>query len=127
DRALIVAGGVTLFEALAACDDLAREGIAARVIDLFSIQPIDREALIAASRETGGNVITVEDHYAHGGLGDSVLAALAGERVQLRKLAVSAIPRSGKPAELLDMFGISRRHIANAVRQSVASSMQARG
>ncbi|MGE5567433.1 MAG: transketolase [Rhodospirillales bacterium] len=127
DRALIVAGGVTLFEALAACDDLAREGIAARVIDLFSIQPIDREALIAASRETGGNVITVEDHYAHGGLGDSVLAALAGERVQLRKLAVGAVPRSGKPAELLDMFGISRRHIADAVRQSVASSMQARG
>ncbi len=127
DRALIVTGGVTLFEALAACEDLAKEDIAVRVIDLFSIQPIDREALIEASRETGGNVITVEDHYAHGGLGDSVIAALADERVQVRKLAVRRIPHSGKPAELLDIFGISRRHIAVAVRQSVARSMQARG
>ncbi len=127
DRALIVTGGVTLFEALAACEDLAKEDIAVRIIDLFSIQPIDREALIEASRETGGNVITVEDHYAHGGLGDSVMAALADERVQVRKLAVRRIPHSGKPAELLDLFGISRRHIAEAVRQSVARSMQARG
>jgi transketolase len=127
DRALIVTGGVTLFETLAACEDLAKEDIAVRVIDLFSIQPVDREALIAACRETGGNVITVEDHYAHGGLGDSVMAALAEERVQVRKLAVRRIPHSGKPAELLDIFGISRRHIADAVRQSLARSMQARG
>lgn len=127
DRAVIVTGGVTLFEALAACDELKKEDIAVRVIDLFSIQPIDREALIEASRETGGNIITVEDHYAHGGLGDSVMAALAGERVEVRKLAVRGIPHSGKPAELLDIFGISRRHIADAVRQSVARSMQARG
>jgi transketolase len=127
DRALIVTGGVTLFEALAACEELQKEDIPVRLIDLFSIQPIDREALIEASRETGGNVVTVEDHYAHGGLGDAVLAALAGERVELRKLAVSRIPHSGKSQELLEMYGISRTHIAGAVRQLVARSMQARG
>lgn len=127
DRAVIVTGGVTLFEALAAWEELQKQDIPVRVIDLFSIQPIDREALIEASREAGGVVITVEDHYAHGGLGDAVLAALADERVQVRKLAVRGIPRSGKPHELLDMFGISRRHIVEAVRQSVARSMQARG
>lgn len=117
DRALIVTGGVTLAEALKACDQLKADGLAVRVIDLFSIQPIDRETLIQASRATGGVVITVEDHYAHGGLGDAVLAALAEERVTLEKLAVREIPHSGKAAELLDRYGISAAHIVEAVRK----------
>jgi transketolase len=119
DRALVVAGGVTVFEALAAYDELQKQGIAVRVIDLFSVQPIDREELIASARASGGVVITVEDHYAHGGLGDCVLAALAGERVECVKLAVRGIARSGKPEELLQMFGISSSHIVDAVRASL--------
>jgi transketolase len=116
DGALIVTGGVTLAEALSAFEQLRGEGILVRVIDLFSIQPIDREELIKASREVGGIVITVEDHYAHGGLGDAVLAALAEDRVSVHKLAVREIPHSGKPHELMDRYGISARHIANLAR-----------
>jgi transketolase len=116
DGALIVTGGVTLAEAVSAYEQLQGEGIPVRVIDLFSIQPIDREELRKASREVGGIVITVEDHYAHGGLGDAVLAALAEDRVSVHKLAVREIPHSGKPHELLDRYGISARHIANLAR-----------
>jgi transketolase len=125
DRAVIVAGGVTLTEALSAYDQLRQEGLAVRVIDLFSIQPIDREALIEASRATGGVVITVEDHYAHGGLGDSVLAALAEERVTVHKLAVREIPRSGKPEELLERYGISARHIVETAKSAIAQFSRA--
>jgi transketolase len=116
DRVTVVAAGVTLFEALKAYDRLKSEGIAIRVIDLFSMQPIDRETLAESARATGGRVLTVEDHYAHGGIGDAVLSALAAERVALRKLAVREIPRSGKPDELLDRFGISADAICEAVR-----------
>jgi transketolase len=116
DRALIVTGGVTLAEALKAYDQLQNENLPVRIIDLFSVQPIDRTALAEASRAVGGVVITVEDHYAHGGLGDAVLSALAGERVTLQKLAVREIPHSGKPSELLDRYGISARHIADTAR-----------
>jgi transketolase len=119
DRALVVAAGVTVFEALSAYDELQKQGILVRVIDLFSVQPIDRDELVASARTVGGVVITVEDHYAHGGLGDAVLAALAEERITLRKLAVRDIARSGKPQELLEKFGISASHIASAVRDSV--------
>ena len=116
DRVAIVAAGVTLYEALAAADALAEEGIAARVIDLFSVQPIDKAALAEAAASCGGNVLTVEDHYAHGGIGDAVLAALAEQNARVRKLAVRSIARSGKPAELLDRFGISARHIVAAAK-----------
>ena len=116
DRVTIVAAGVTVFEALAAQEQLARQGIPARVIDLYSVQPIDGQALREASRATGGKVITVEDHYAHGGIGDAVLAALAGDRVEVHKLAVREIPRSGAPQELLDRYGISARAIVEKAR-----------
>ena len=119
DQVAIVAAGVTLFEALDAADALAAEGISARVIDLFSVQPVDRETLLAAARECGGNIVTVEDHYAHGGIGSAVLAALAEEGARVRQLAVRGIARSGKSAELLDLFGISARHIADAARSMV--------
>lgn len=116
DRVAIVSAGVTLYEALKAADELAEEGIRARVIDLFSVQPIDRETLVAAAAMCDGNVVTVEDHYAHGGIGSAVMAALAEEPVRVRQLAVRGIARSGKPAELLDRYGISARHIAAAAR-----------
>jgi transketolase len=119
DRAAIITGGVTLAEALSAYEQLLQEGLHVRIIDVFSIQPIDSETLIEASRATGGIVITVEDHYAHGGLGDAVLAALARERVRLYKLAVRDIPHSGKPAELLDRYGISARHILETARRAI--------
>jgi transketolase len=116
DRALIVAGGVTVYEALAAYETLRAAGMSVRVIDLFSIQPVDVQTLVSAARDVGGVVITVEDHYAHGGLGDVVASALAGERVTITKLAVREIPHSGKAAELLDRYGISASHIVAAVQ-----------
>src|SRR5579864_9153125 len=119
DRALIIAGGITVFESLAAYDQLQKENIPVRVIDLFSVKPIDREELIASARAAGGIVVTVEDHYEHGGLGDAVLSALAKERVQVHKLAVREIAHSGKAAELLEKFGISSGHIVRAVKSAL--------
>jgi transketolase len=120
DVAAVVAAGITVFEALEAYEQLAREGVAIRVIDAYSIQPIDRAALLAAGREAGGVLVTVEDHYAAGGLGDAVAEAVAAERFALYRLAVREIPRSGKPAELLDRYGLSARHIADTVKRAVA-------
>lgn len=120
DRVLIVAGGVTVLEALTAYDELQKAKIPVRVIDVFSVQPIDREEIIASARAVKGIVITVEDHYEHGGLGDAVLSALAQEDAKVHKLAVREIPRSGKPKELLERFGISAKHIVDAVKQAVA-------
>jgi len=117
DQVTVVGAGVTLFEALEAADTLAAEGVHVRVVDLFSVSPVDRETLTACARATGGKVVTVEDHYARGGVGDAVLDALAEETgVQVKKLAVRKIARSGKPDELLDMFGISAPHIVTAVK-----------
>jgi transketolase len=119
DKAVVVAAGVTVFEALAAYDQLRKEAIPVRVIDLFSIQPIDRDELIRSAKAAGGVVITVEDHYEHGGLGDAVLSALAQENAKVQKLAVRKIPHSGKPRELLEKFGISATHIVNAVKSAL--------
>lgn len=117
DQVLVVAAGVTVFEALAAYEELKKINILVRVIDLFSVKPIDQEALSSASAACGGRVITVEDHYLCGGLGDAVFSALALNRVEAIKLAVRETPRSGKSKELLERHGISRRHIVNAVRE----------
>jgi transketolase len=119
DRALVVAGGVTVFEALAAYEQLQKDAISIRVIDLFSVQPIDREELIASARAAGAVVITVEDHYGHGGLGDAVLSALAQESVRAYKLAVREIAHSGTAKELIEKFGISSGHIVNAVKSAL--------
>jgi transketolase len=115
DRATVVAAGITLHEALAAHAELAGQGIAVRVIDLYSIQPLDAATLEAAARETGV-VITVEDHHPAGGIGEAVAAALAGLPLRFRSLAVREKPRSGKPQELLALEGIDRHAIAGAVR-----------
>jgi transketolase len=115
DTATVVGAGVTLYEALKAHEQLQKEGINIRVIDLYSLQPIDANALIAAGRETG-RLITVEDHYPSGGIGDAVARAVAPAGLVVTRLAVREIPRSGQPDELLDKFGISARHIVAAVR-----------
>ncbi len=120
DRATVVAAGVTLHEALKAYEQLKAKGIAVRVIDLYCVKPIDAAALGEHVRATGGRVVTVEDHYPEGGLGEAVLSALATAGIALqgaRKLAVTAVPHSGKPEELLDAFGISARRIVAAVEQ----------
>jgi transketolase len=120
DAAAVIGVGVTVFEALKAYDQLKSEGISIRVIDAYSVQPIDRATLAAASKATGGVVITVEDHYAAGGLGDAVAEALAESDADasVQRLAIREIPRSGQPDELIDKFGISARHIVDAVKKS---------
>jgi transketolase len=122
DSVLIIAGGITVFEALAAYEQLRQDGISVRVIDLFSIQPIDRNELIASARAAGGLIVTVEDHYEHGGLGDAVLSALAEEPVRVHKLAVREIAHSGKPKELIEKFGISSGHIVSAVKSALLAA-----
>jgi transketolase len=119
DAVTIVAAGVTVFEALKAHDALAREGIRVRVIDAYSVQPIDAETLLASARATRNTVVTVEDHYVHGGLGDAVAEAVSPHGIAVHRLGIREIPRSGRPDELLDRYGISARSIAEAVRNLV--------
>jgi transketolase len=118
DQVAIVTAGITVTEALQAADDLAGDGISVRVIDLYSIKPADRETLRAAVGATGGRLVTVEDHWPEGGLGDAVLDALADcdRSYVVTKLAVRDMPTSGKPAELLAAAGLDRVHIADAVK-----------
>jgi transketolase len=118
DHLTIVACGITLAEADKAADVLAAEGIRARVIDCYSIKPIDEAVLATAADQTSG-IITVEDHWPEGGLGEAVLSALAThpQRPPIHTLAVSAMPMSGKPAELLHAAGIDAEAITTAARQ----------
>lgn len=116
DRLTVVAAGITLHEALAAHEELARRGIAVRVIDLYSVKPVDRAGLLEAARATGA-LLTVEDHYAEGGLGAAVLEAVGDAGVQVHRLAVRELPRSGRPQELLERYGIGRAAIARAVER----------
>jgi transketolase len=122
DRVVVVAAGVTLFEALKAHDQLKKSGIDIRVIDLFSIRPIDRETLVASAQSAGNHVITVEDHYSHGGMGDAVQSALAAEGIPVHKIAITEIPHSGKPQELIEKFGISSKAVIAMVREVMEQS-----
>jgi transketolase len=126
DAATVIGAGVTVFEALKAYDQLKAKGTSIRVIDLYSVAPIDAEALVAAGRATDGCIITVEDHYAGGGIGDAVAAAVADLGLTVHRLAVREIPRSGKPEELLDRFGISARHIVETVLALAGTKQGAR-
>jgi transketolase len=123
DDLTIVAAGITVHEALAAADVLAGDGIAARVIDCYSVKPMDVETLRSAADATGC-ILTVEDHWPEGGLGEAVLAALADadERPPLTLLAVDGMPGSGTPAELLAAAGIDAEHIAAAARRLVRAA-----
>ena len=117
DVATVIGAGVTLFEALKAYEELKKQGVSIRVVDLYSLQPIDATSLIHCAQETNGRLITVEDHYHGGGIGDAVASAVAAGGFTVTRLAVSEIPRSGTPDQLLDRYGISSRHIVDAVRR----------
>jgi transketolase len=119
DQATIVAAGITVHEALKAYEQLLSEGITVRLIDAYSVKPMDEETLLAAAQETGNRIITVEDHWPEGGLGEAVLEVFTqrdGPLPQVVKLAVESMPGSGTPAELLEEAGISAHHIAQAVK-----------
>jgi transketolase len=120
DKVTVVAMGTTVHEALKAADQLADEGINIRVVDAYSVKPIDANGLRDAVRATGGKLVVVEDHYPEGGLGEATLSALeqdgAGD-LSYRHLAVNIMPGSGKPAELLKAAGIDADAIASAVRE----------
>jgi len=116
DKVTVVAAGVTLFEALKACDTLKAEGIGITVIDAYSIKPLARDVIKAAAQKTGNTVITVEDHYIEGGLGDAVAGELSADGIKVHKMAVTSLPRSGKAAELLAHFGIDAAAIAKKVK-----------
>jgi transketolase len=126
DDVAIVAAGITLHESVKAADRLIAEGIDARVIDLYSVKPVDVETLRAAAEATGGRIITVEDHWSEGGIGDAVLEALTDEGElppQVVRLAVREMPGSGKPAELLAAAGIDADHIAQSARALVGAAV----
>lgn len=122
DKVTVIGAGVTLHEALAAADSLSQQGISIRVIDPFTIKPLDAANIISSAKATGGQVITVEDHYREGGIGEAVCAAVSGEPdILVQQLAVSEVPQCGTPSELLDKFGISARHIIAAVKNTLMS------
>ena len=127
DEVTIVGAGITLHEALKASDALAADGIAARVIDLYSIKPVDESTLRAAAEATAGRIVTVEDHWPEGGLGEAVLSAFADaeERARVIQLAVREMPGSGKPDELLAAAGIDADHIAQAARRLIGAPVGA--
>ncbi len=119
DKATVIAAGITLHEALKAYDKLKAGGTAIRVIDAYSVKPIDRETLQKAARETAGKLVVVEDHWVEGGLGEAVLEAFSGSRITdltLIHLAVKRMPGSATPAEQLSLAGIDADHIARAVQ-----------
>jgi transketolase len=116
DKVTIVGAGVTLFEALKAADSLKKDGINVTVIDAYSIKPLGKKEILAAAQKTNNTVITVEDHYAEGGLGDAVAGELSVEGIKVHKLAVNGIPRSGKAEELLAHFGIDAAAIVKKVK-----------
>ena len=115
-KVTVVAAGVTLFEALKAADTLKAAGVTITVIDAYSIKPLAKGVILAAAKKTGNTVITVEDHYVEGGLGDAVAGELSCEGVKVHKLAVNGLPRSGHAAELLAHFGIDAAAIVKQVK-----------
>ena len=121
DQLTVVAAGVTLHEALSAHETLKAIGANVRVIDAYSVKPIDTKGIISAASQTRQCVLVVEDHYSDGGLGDAVLNAVATHGVQVHKLAVTEVPRSGKPEELLDAYGISSRRIVEKVKSLIGN------
>lgn len=116
DTVLLIGAGVTLYEALNAATELEKSGVHARVLDPFTIKPIDKEAIVHNAAQCGGRIVVVEDHYKQGGIGEAVLSAVADQRnVVVKHLGVEQVPRSGPPTVLIDMFGISARCIVAAV------------
>jgi transketolase len=116
DKATVVAAGVTLYEALKAADALKNEGIGITVIDAYSVKPLGKDAILSAARATNNTVVTVEDHYAEGGIGDAVAGELSVEGIKVHKLAVRELPHSGKAEELLAKYGIDSAAIVRTVK-----------
>ncbi len=116
DKVTVVGAGVTLYEALKAADSLKSEGIGITVIDAYSIKPLGKDIIKAAAQKTGGLVVTVEDHYPEGGLGDAVAGELSAEGIKVHKLAVPMLPHSGKAEELLAKYGIDSGAIVKKVK-----------
>ncbi|HTR76062.1 MAG TPA: transketolase [Solirubrobacterales bacterium] len=125
DDVTLVGAGITLHEALAAAERLASEGVSARVIDLYSVKPVDADALVKAAEETGA-IVTVEDHWKEGGIGEAVLAALAehGASAAVRILAVEEMPSSATPAELLRAAEIDAEAIYAAATEIVRTKVE---
>lgn len=120
DSLTIVSFGVTLFEAIEASKVLKSEGINVRIIDIFSIKPIDKEGLIQNAKETNNTVYVIEDHYLEGGLGEAVFSALALTGAKVHHSGVTSVPRSGKPAELLKLYELDSASIVKKVKSILA-------
>uniref|UniRef100_A0A8C8G7I3 transketolase n=1 Tax=Oncorhynchus tshawytscha TaxID=74940 RepID=A0A8C8G7I3_ONCTS len=127
DKVTVIGAGITLHEAMAAAEMLKKERIFIRVIDPFTIKPLDSKTIIEHTRQTRGRILTVEDHYYEGGLGEAVCSAVVNEQgFTLQRLAVAHVPRSGKPNELLKIYGIDREAICQAVRKMLSGSANAK-
>ena len=119
DKLTVVSAGVTLFEALKAADELAKDGITITIIDAYSVKPLAKDVIKAAAQKTNNLVLTVEDHYPEGGLGDAVAGELSADGIKVHKLAVFELPRSGKPEELLAKYGLDAAAIVKKVKALV--------
>jgi transketolase len=119
DKVTVVGAGVTLHEAIKAAELLAKDGIGITVVDAYSIKPLGKDVIKAAATKTNNVVVTVEDHYAEGGLGDAVAGELSCDGLKVHKLAVRELPRSGKAEELLAKFGIDAAAIVKKVKALV--------
>ena len=125
DQLTVAATGITVFEALKAADELKKDGINIRVVDCYSICPIDKDTLTSCLQDTKKKIlITVEDHYEHGGMGDFAASALAGEEAHVIKMAVTKISQSGTKDELLDDAGINAAHIVAKVKETVGELVE---
>jgi transketolase len=125
DQATLVGAGVTTHECLRAADILQQDGFHVRVIDCYSVKPIDTGALTSAAATTGGRFVIAEDHHPEGGLGSAVTDALIGAgstELRVRHLAVSGMPGSGSGTELMAWAGIDAAHIADAARDLISST-----
>jgi transketolase len=120
DKTAVIAAGITVPEALKAYAELKKENISVRIIDAYSVQPLDQENISKQVKQAGGKAVVVEDHFQGGGLGDAVASALAG-KAAIEHLAVKELPRSGKPGELMEKYGISSSHIITAVKRLIKS------
>ena len=116
DMAVVIAAGITVHEALKAYGELKKEGIMVKVIDAYSVEPIDKDGITKEAGKAGNKVVVVEDHFPNGGLGDAVAMALSG-KAEIVHLAVEDLPRSGEPDELLEKYGINAKHIKAAVKK----------
>jgi transketolase len=116
DKITVVAAGVTLFEALKAADALKQEGIGVTVIDAYSVKPLAKDLIKSAAGKTNNLVLTVEDHYPQGGLGDAVAGELSADGIRVHKLAVFELPHSGKPEELMARYGLDSAAIIQKIK-----------